>query len=85
MNEGFKLPYRGRLEDLPQDAAGELLSTGKISAEIRLVEGTGAFEFYVDSSEIPNAKTREAMRAVERGEVTTVTTVDELLADLNAP
>jgi len=77
---------RARIDsDLKRDVTAVLAGMGlTVSDAIRLlfvrVAAEKALPFEV---RIPNATTRAAMAAVERGDVTKYATVGELMADLN--
>jgi hypothetical protein len=92
------LPVSIRLDDLPE-GVGELLRVGDLRGELRLVAGTATIEIFavVDGGLLsnmpasagpnaPNAQTIAAMREIERGDtIGPFKSVEDLLADLNAP
>lgn len=75
------------LDELPEKLR-ELLRTRNLPGEVRLVPSTTTIEFFaiVEQPPTPNATTIAAIEEAERGEmVGPFHTVEELLADLNAP
>jgi DNA-damage-inducible protein J len=73
-------------EDIKEEAAAVLESIGlTVSDAFRLMMVRIATEKALPFEPlIPNAATIEAIKAARRGELTTVGSVDELFADLNA-